>query len=236
MAIALLILAESDNSAKLIFGAIAAAIWLISAIAGQFNKKKEEERRRRVREEIERIEQVERLKQMGGPAPPAPSPQRMPDRLPSRLPERPAARLPDHPPMRAPERLPDRPAARLPDRFPPYQPERARPMPAPNRPASVDRPPSLPSRNAKKKKKVIQPAAEPQQIVNVSAAVEASPYAITRASDQTASGQRTKQSLRAGALALWLRPETLRQQFILTELFQPPISMRDSHLGERKPL
>jgi len=34
----------------------------------------------------------------------------------------------------------------------------------------------------------------------------------------------------AAALNRWLSPTTMRQQFILTELLQPPITMRDNHL------
>jgi len=34
----------------------------------------------------------------------------------------------------------------------------------------------------------------------------------------------------APAIRKWLRPATLRQQFILTELFQPPIALRENHL------
>jgi len=30
----------------------------------------------------------------------------------------------------------------------------------------------------------------------------------------------------APAIARWLKPHTLRQQFILTEVFQPPLAMR----------
>jgi hypothetical protein len=33
----------------------------------------------------------------------------------------------------------------------------------------------------------------------------------------------------AKVLARWLRPQTLRSQFILTEIFQPPLALRDSH-------
>lgn len=34
----------------------------------------------------------------------------------------------------------------------------------------------------------------------------------------------------AAALNGWLRPETLRKQFILTEILQPPLALRDNHL------
>jgi hypothetical protein len=35
----------------------------------------------------------------------------------------------------------------------------------------------------------------------------------------------------AKVLARWLRPQTLRAQFILTEVFQPPVALRESHLS-----
>ncbi|HVT88484.1 MAG TPA: hypothetical protein VHD56_06500 [Tepidisphaeraceae bacterium] len=34
----------------------------------------------------------------------------------------------------------------------------------------------------------------------------------------------------AKSLKSWLQPATLRQQFIITELFQPPLAMREDHL------
>ena len=33
------------------------------------------------------------------------------------------------------------------------------------------------------------------------------------------------------AIARWLKPATLRQQFVLTEVFQPPLGMRDERFG-----
>jgi hypothetical protein len=35
----------------------------------------------------------------------------------------------------------------------------------------------------------------------------------------------------AKVLSRWLRPQTLRAQFILTEVFQPPVALRESHLS-----
>ena len=34
----------------------------------------------------------------------------------------------------------------------------------------------------------------------------------------------------AQVLGRWLRPQTLRSQFILTEIFQPPVALRETHL------
>jgi hypothetical protein len=34
----------------------------------------------------------------------------------------------------------------------------------------------------------------------------------------------------AGAIAAWLKPGTLRQQFVLTEVLQPPVALRDERI------
>ena len=34
----------------------------------------------------------------------------------------------------------------------------------------------------------------------------------------------------ARVIARWLNPSTLRRQFMLTEIFQPPVALRDNHL------
>lgn len=39
---------------------------------------------------------------------------------------------------------------------------------------------------------------------------------------------RELQSVNAAALHRWLTPQTLRRQFILTEVLQPPLTLRDS--------
>jgi hypothetical protein len=37
-------------------------------------------------------------------------------------------------------------------------------------------------------------------------------------------------SVDARGIARWLNPSTLRRQFMLTEIFQPPVALRDDHL------
>jgi hypothetical protein len=39
------------------------------------------------------------------------------------------------------------------------------------------------------------------------------------------------QAVKAPAISRWLKPATLRQQFILTEVFQPPVVMREERFG-----
>jgi hypothetical protein len=43
--------------------------------------------------------------------------------------------------------------------------------------------------------------------------------------------QQASQTATAPSIARWLKPATLRQQFILTEVFQPPLAMREERLG-----
>jgi hypothetical protein len=38
-----------------------------------------------------------------------------------------------------------------------------------------------------------------------------------------------KPSANAATLRRWMNPTTLRQQFMLTEIFQPPLALRESH-------
>ena len=47
--------------------------------------------------------------------------------------------------------------------------------------------------------------------------------AVAAARPQAAPGQRAS----ATTVSRWLNPTTLRQQFILTEIFQPPLGLRD---------
>jgi hypothetical protein len=39
------------------------------------------------------------------------------------------------------------------------------------------------------------------------------------------------EAVKAPAIARWLNPATLRQQFILTEVFQPPLGLREERIG-----
>jgi hypothetical protein len=55
-----------------------------------------------------------------------------------------------------------------------------------------------------------------------SAAAKSSPAGTKPQAPQTAT---------APAISRWLKPNTLRQQFILTEIFQPPLAMRQERFG-----
>jgi hypothetical protein len=113
---------------------------------------------------------------------------------------------------------------------PPMQQPRPRPQPAPPRPAQA-RP--APQKQPKKRFPVKTPAARPSAPARVLQAepaeaviLDASPFAPTT----TAAKRPNAPS--AAALHTWLKPATLRQQFILTEVLQPPVAMRDQHFGD----
>src|SRR5579884_3023190 len=57
----------------------------------------------------------------------------------------------------------------------------------------------------------------------------ARPATTLRESSAQPAAQRKVAAVSAAGLSRWLRPATLRQQFILTEILQPPLSIRDTH-------
>jgi len=118
-----------------------------------------------------------------------------------------AARLQD---PRAP--LPARPAQ-----------VRSGPMRAPIRAAGRAQPP----RFAQKKAKRRIPPALPAAVIS-SPPVKA---AVAQAAAPPPPARPAIVNVDAKVLARWLRPQTLRAQFILTEIFQPPVSLRESHLS-----
>ncbi len=101
------------------------------------------------------------------------------------------------------------------------------------RPPPAPRPPQLPRRTpAVAAASVVE---NPLPVANVSA-IEARTAKAMRASDARASessegtegsvAHETGPKVTAWALSAWLRPPTLRDQFILTEIFQPPLALR----------
>ena len=89
------------------------------------------------------------------------------------------------------------------------------PLPQMQRQPQVQQPPKQQRRSSKR----IQPiAAPPPPPVEASPPPPAAPLIAPRPAPQTVA---------APVIRRWLTPATLRQQFILTELFQPPLSMRE---------
>jgi hypothetical protein len=190
-----------------IFAIILIVIWTLSGIATWVNKQQEAERRRRAAMEFSRN--------------PVPPPIVMVDEQ-RQISEGIAARYPQvlQPPMPMP---PPRIVVRTP---PPV-----RPMPPPQRA------PALPKRAMAQRAQLTQKQLRIRQAQEAAArqaaAEEAEEYAraaIPMAQPAPPVQERPAAAgARADAVALsrWLRPTTLKQQFILTELFQPPLALRD---------
>ena len=116
------------------------------------------------------------------------------------------------PPRRkAPPPLPEAIARQMPNPMP--VPEQRRPTP--KRPKQS----SAPQRASQKPKPaVVKKAAPKQPILEVAPPLRPAEPAIVRANIP---GPAT-----AAAISKWMTPQTMRQQFILTEIFQPPKALR----------
>ncbi len=115
-----------------------------------------------------------------------------------------------------PVRISESIARRFPEVLRPPRPVARKPLTIPKTRKQRATPPSLPP-------------------VVVRAAAPAAPAAQSAA--LTSVGSRSEVSRRpaapgagAPAIAKWLTPRTLRQQFILTEIFQPPLAMREKRV------
>jgi len=95
--------------------------------------------------------------------------------------------------------------------------KRGRVMPPSVKQQPARRPPPIP-------KRVPQPVVARQEEPVTMSLADSSP-ALARAVQRPVARTAT-----AAALNRWLKPTTLRQQFMLTELFQPPVALRESHL------
>jgi hypothetical protein len=186
-------------SGFIVFGVILVIIWGIIASTTAANKAKEQERRRQLQAELQRMA-MHQAARNAGVAPP------QPQRATRQISQGIADRFPDVllPPTPRPQRQPMRaPVSSVPNKRPlqghPRRPATRRPMP-----------PVLPA---------IAPAAPP-----MTRQPPATPPAIVPSSAQRSADGR---GVNAPAIARWAKPSTLRQQFILTEIFQPPLALRE---------
>ncbi len=192
-------------------------IWTISAISSAANKQREAQRRAQLREQMARAGITVPVAPAAARAPQLRTPtqitagiaQRFPDVL---LPPAPARKLPafqQRTPrpvvktqQRQPQRQPQRPVLRQPQRQPCRQPQRQQPSTA-RRPANA-------------------PIAPPP--------IAAPPVPQPRAAAEMAPVRTSTALPRIGANTLnrWLQPTTLNQQFLLTEILQPPVGWRQA--------
>ena len=206
-------LAEMEISPKLIFGMIFLFIWLISAFVSWVTKQQQQLRQRQLQQEAEQAARI-------GRRPPPPPPQPV-VRHQQPMPDAPA------PPRRPPQRIAEGIAQRFPDVLLPPAPPPPPPIPQQQhrqRPAPAPRPPRPPQQRRQAKQPASRravPSLPAQPMVELTPAD--APYV-----NITQPVARTKApTVDATAIHAWMTPATLRQQFILTELLQPPLSMRE---------
>lgn len=228
-------LADADDYGKLVFGIIVAIIWGIGALVNAA-KKKQKDLQERVQhgENWARIEQEMRQRAAAaqatlsrppgqGYAPPPPPTYAAPPPLPPQA----YAPAPPPPPVFAPTRsiqgpyVPSRPVHRpMPPRMTQRSVQRPFQRPVAIRPAPVMQ--QQPAQRKSKKQKQVRP----QQAPPMPPAEPVVPIAA-HAPISTRPAAREAAAADAAALSRWLTPKTLRSQFILTEILQPPLAFRE---------
>jgi hypothetical protein len=200
------ILAKS-NSGGLVVGLIVVAFWVLSALSNWMKKLQEAEKRRRVRETISQANAM--------------SPEAAQKNLPrAKPPWRPPAQAQRKaPPAKAPVKLAPMRVVQQPRAQPP-KPQRAQQV----RRAAVRQPTGM-SRTAPASVAVVPSRPPPLPAVkqDIAATEIRSPGAGAAAAARPLSAT-------AATLNRWLRPSTLRQQFMLTEVLQPPLALRPDRL------
>jgi len=174
----------------------AIAIFVIWGISALISWVNKQQQEAKRRQVRQELERASRYRQQQQPIP-QPTQRRVP-----RIAEGLAQRFPD-------VLLPPNPA-------PPPLPQQRRPMPPTSRPTPVRRPPkaAAPRRVVPLPPPPLEEVARPQPVIAP---------AITR---PVAPMARRAPTVDAAAIAQWLTPATLRKQFILTEVLQPPLAMR----------
>jgi hypothetical protein len=207
------ILADSEDELpiKLIIGVIVLIFWGIGALAkvAKQSAQKQKERLKQVREAIERSQQAAR--QRSG------QPMQQPPR-----------------PVQQPVALAPEIARRIPKYTPAKVPQQRRPQPQQRRPVSTGRPATNYNAMAQQPKKQRSKAKAPPPLPTAPVAALEAPVKVTLAEEASpaVTSRSSKKPVTVGASAIrrWMRPQTLRQQFILTEVLQPPLAMRENPL------
>ena len=182
-----MLLAGDEDIGKIIFGVIAAVIWIVSALASNIQKQKNK----------------------GGRILPPPGVRPAPvSQWQQRAPKQPSRRTPS--PPRAPSALQAQiaRATQALERLAPPANKRVLGKKAPARRLA----PPLP------------PAAQLEEVPSP----PPPPLPMKRQREINASSP----AVNAAILHQWARPKNLRTQFILTEIFQPPVALRDRHLPQ----
>ena len=201
---------ESDDIGKIIFGIIALIFWAVGAMASSAKKQREAQRRR----ELLEADRFEPPPQRSPPPPIVrPAPPMMQPNVPQPPPVRPVPPLPPRV-APAPPRLQ---APQVPRVMTPAPPQRRKQLPKkqPRRVAPV--PPRIPMPVPARAQADEDAASTPSVLASEIRSAEETKAAAAAA---------RKPAVTATTLSRWLTPGTLRSQFILTEVLQPPLAMR----------
>jgi hypothetical protein len=216
---------DDEGMGKLIFAVIFAIIWGISALASMLNKKKQSLQRQKLNDLVLSVQR--RPRPQGGPGQPMQQVRPMPMPRPMRRTD-PGEFHPPPPPLHR-EPLPPRQAPKQPQLRAKLVmgPKVARPPQVrPRQPVRQVRrgplqpvPPRPPSRLAVQEEEGPQ---GPRRVADTPPPTAAPPAPLPAGQ----AGHGSPSIAQASAITKWLRPRTLRQQFILTELLQPPMAFR----------
>ncbi|MBC8109148.1 MAG: hypothetical protein H7Z14_21355 [Anaerolineae bacterium] len=201
-------LAEKSEGSWVI-GLIFGAIWLIFSIVSAINKKQEEAKRQQVRQQLE----------AGSARPPTQAPEVFQPTIARRTTD---AKTQAPRQTMQPMRVLQPSARQQPQRQQPrgQQQQQKRSAPAPKRAPSAREtrrsapraaPPPIPARAAPGHAALAEVATKPD---------------ISASEIRGMDAKKPQLSVNAQSLHKWLRPETLRQQFMLTEVLQPPLALR----------
>jgi hypothetical protein len=202
-----LILAVDDSAGKIIAALVVFAFWGIGSLASMMKKQQERERRQRgVWQQAQR------------PAPPP--------RPPAAAQRAPAPRARAGAGARAPRvAISEGLARRFPDVL--RAPQPAPPGMAQRRAGLATAPPRLARRPGAPPAPAPAPPRLPAGARGQLPSAGAAPPADSKRLVNPLPPPRQPVSADAAAIARWLRPASLRQQFILTEVFQPPLAFRE---------
>jgi hypothetical protein len=200
----MLFLLAERNEGSWVIGLIFGAIWLIFSIVSAISKKQEEAKRQQFRRQME-----------AGASQPAPGqPQEM---FQPRIARRTDAKTQSGGrAVQQPMRSMQQPAWQQPQK----RPVAKRPPVSRETPRSAPRraPPPIPGRTA-----AVHTRAAP---VPTPTPVPPAKQDISATEIRAVDAKKPQLSVNAQSLHKWLRPATLRQQFMLTEVLQPPIALR----------
>jgi len=205
----------------LIFVLVLAGIWTLSGITTFLNKQKEAERRRRLREQMARA---------GVQVPVGPPSFSQGVQTPRQISAAIANRFPDvllpPSPQRQPRRIAQpRPAQQRPIQQRPIQQQ-------PGQPGRTPRPIPPPPLTGTVQPQRPQPPVQPQSVTPPAIVTKLAPTSAAVVQSRGKSQTPALPRMSAASLARWMTPTTLNQQFLLTEILQPPLALRERTAGQ----